>query len=389
MKNTTKSGLFLITVFAVALSACKEKNKGTLGAQKLDCTISGNQTLTNRNPDGLDYYAECDVEVISGTLTIEPGTSIMFKSGSGLRIIQNGSIRALGSSSSPITMAGETTLTPWHGIFISSNSPLNELSYCNITGGASENNFYNWYIGGDFAAAISVTDGGKLALNNSTVSGSASIGIAVNEDSQITGLANVSVSNCLSYPMLIAAKSLTNSLGLSTCTFTGNQIQRIAIFSDGGTSGVYLNATQIPYYVLNMLNISGGNIVINQGVNIFMGPQSYIRLDNNGYFDINGTPSQPVIIRGDVAAAGYWQGIIVNTNSTLNVFDYLQISDGGSTANCFAPNPSNIQVGCISAARLTLNNCSSTNQLGCQVSYSTSDATLVNNSPDITQVCAY
>lgn len=378
-----------MTVLAVTLSACKEKNNGILGAQKLDCTISGNLTLTDRNPNGIDYYAECDVEVISGTLTIEPGTSIMFKSGSGLRILQNGSIRALGNSASPITMAGETALSPWYGIYITSNSPLNEMSYCNITGGASQSNFYNYNIGGDKAAAISITDGGKLALNNSTVSGSASIGIAVNEGSQITGLANVTVSNCLSYPMLIAANSLTNSLGLSTCSFTGNQIQRIAIFSNGGTSGMYLNATQIPYLVLNMLYISGGNIVINQGVNIFMGAQSYMQLDNNGYFDINGTLSQPVIIRGDVATAGYWQGLIVNTNSPLNVFDYLQISDGGSTINCFAPDPSNIQIGCINTARLTLNNCSSTNQIGCQVSHNNVDGTLVNNSPDITQVCTY
>lgn len=391
--NTTSiiiSSAILLAGMSFHSCGSDDPNSSVPGAQKLDCYITGNKTLTNHNSNGIDYYADCDVEISSGTLTIEPGTSIMFMSGAGLYVTNNGSIRAIGTSIAQITMAPETALTPWDGIQIRSNNPSNELSFCNITGGGSVNNFYNSNAGGDFAATISIEDGGRVTINNSTISGSTSLGIIADQDAVLSGMANVSINNCQNYPLLLGADNLTNSLGLNTCSFSGNLNNRIAVFGEYITSTVSINAAPIPYQIINGLTISGnGNLILNQGTTIYMTANSYLNTEGNGYFDINGTISQPVIIRGEVSVAGYWQGITLNTNSPLNVFDYLQISDGGSQTNCFASNPSNIQISCISNAQLTLNNCSSTNYNGCQVSVSNVDGTLTNNSPDITNVCAY
>ena len=73
----------------------------------------------------------------------------------------------------------------------------------------------------------------------------------------------------------------------------------------------------------------------------------------------------------------------------MSEFNYLHISDGGNSAY-YAAEKTNIAIGSARKAKLTLNNCQSSNYEGsCAVAYSNADGELVNNSPGITEVCTY
>jgi len=118
---------------------------------------------------------------------IAPGTNIIMGSGTSLLITSTGSIDARGTSTSPIVINGyQATAGYWGSIFVESNSALNTLSYCKISGGGGAEGLVYGY-GAPYYGLISTYqwayNNESVNVTNCTLSNSASSGIYVHPTS--------------------------------------------------------------------------------------------------------------------------------------------------------------------------------------------------------------
>ena len=121
-----------------------------------------------------------------------------------------------------------------------------------------------------------------------------------------------------------------------------------------------------------------------------MGNGSFINatIDLNRFILIQGTQSNRVTIRGQQAISGFWQGNYYHQQNAQIIWEFLDISDGGSSVQGFNDTTANITLE--GEANLVMNNCTSARSGGsCDVILSVFNGTpaLENNSPEITAVC--
>lgn len=365
-------------------SSCNDKN--TAGAKKLECTYTSDITLTNHNPDGVDYECDCEVDISAGTFKIDPGVEIVFKSGGALYVHDAATIKAVGTSSMPIYMSDIEG--SWKGVAVYSDKDANELSYVEMTN-AGNYNFATVIAGFTHDNKGSVVVNGKLKITNSTINGSKGYGVAYLANGVCTGFSGNQINMSMSHPLFIYAGELNNT-SLGSCTFAANNKSTIAIY--GKTSNADVTQTvdfiqaPLPYYGMTSLNFKNVTKMA-AGTTIIMSNNTGIYVTGQQYLQINGTSSNPVTIKGETESAGFWIGLLVNTNNPNNVFNYLNIADGGSESLGFPAEETNLAMGAASQAQLTLNNCKSERNVGtCQVFVGDANG-FVNNSPLITTVC--
>lgn len=388
----TKKNLFIFLLISLFLSACrKEVDRTPLGAKKLDCLVSGNITLTNHNPNGVDYICDCDVEISSGVYTIEKNVTIEFSNGGGIRVTNSGALSVNGTAAEPIIMRGSSvSQNYWLGISFESNSTNNELNHFQILNAGMR------AIGVEVAGGTNIQDAaiavsGRLKMSNSTISKSAGSGLVVSETGKLFGFSSNTIQQCNNFPVFMYAGQLNNT-AFNTCSFSANTKNYIGIYSVSSNAEVAETVnfveTSIPYFGLSTLSFQAP-ATIASGVHLTMSENSAFIVHPSSSLKINGTAVKPVQISGENAVAGSWRGMLVRSNSTNNVFNYLIISDGGQAELGFGTGITNLAVGELAKAQLTLNNCESIRSAGCQLSHSTADGTIVNNSPNITNVCTY
>lgn len=381
MKKVTLSisaGLLILIA-----SGCKEDP--TNG--DLPCSYTSDAVLVDRN-DGVDYVCNCDVDISSGTFRIEPGVVIEFTSEGGLSVTGNAVIKMIGTASDPIVLRG-TSNTPgsWKGVRIITEENGNELSHVQVLNAGSRY-FMGVTAGSSYEDKAAVVVEGKAKITNTTVSGSDGLGIAFLSSATSLGFSDNSISQGKGFPLFIYAGQLNNT-SLSSCSFINNTKNYIGIYSQSSNEEVYEEVdfiqTPVPYYSIKGLSFLNKTTMA-EGTTLVMANNTGIYVQGNEYLKINGTASKPVVIRGESALAGFWRGLLVNTNNPENVFNYLNISDGGSEELGIMPKKANLALANVATAQLTLNNCTSVNYSGHQLSVSATDGLLTNNSPAITDI---
>ncbi len=71
-------------------------------------------------------------------LTVNAGVTIHSKASKTFGILGSGFIKMIGTATEPITLTGESNAAGfWNGLYISTTNPLNEIDYCNISGGGN------------------------------------------------------------------------------------------------------------------------------------------------------------------------------------------------------------------------------------------------------------
>ncbi|MDO8998496.1 MAG: hypothetical protein Q7W45_01940 [Bacteroidota bacterium] len=364
-----------------------------IGAITLDCTYSNGLTLTNHNKNGVDYIVNCDLEVVGGKLSIDTNVIIQFGTQGSLTVKNNAYIEAIGSATKSIVFEGATNATSsWKGIWIESEDTRNKFNYCKIVNG------------GDYAGAVTIFGSssyqdkanihveGKLAVTNSTITGSGGSGMIYNSNATVQTFSNNIISNNNGYPIVVYGGSLSN-LSLQTCTFTSNTKNYIGLYSVSSnqeiTQTVVINNSPIPYYTINDLNFQN-NLEIKPGVSLVMGSSNYIAILGTGYAKLIGTMAQPIILKGEVNTAGFWDGIWVNTNNALNEFNYVNISDGGNEAAALFGVKANISVGsAINTAQLKIGNSTSTNFIDCAIAVANGSSIVNTTTITVPSPCTY
>lgn len=390
------STYLFVAVSAISMVSC-EKDETTPQAiagapTELQCEIAGDMQLTNHNATGVDYIVNCEVEITGGTLSIAPDVTIEFAVNSGFNVRENAAIVALGTSDKPVLMHGNGQGNTWNGISIWSQNSTTRLTNCKISQAGREVKFTGPLAGSSTSLKSVITVWHRADLNNVTIDGSDGVGLSVGDEA-IISISGLDIKNCAEEPIITYAGWLNSNFNLASCTFSNNGSPFIAIYSVSSNAEVEGNVSipkaPLPYYALKSLNFTG-NAVIQAGTEIRFANNLVMGVKGGASLAINGTSSEPVIIRGKTTTPGFWKGMLIQSNDPQNVFNYLQIADGGSEELGVWAGKANISVGDkVEDSKLTLNNCTSANMVGCQVTVNEDGGTLLNNSPSITNVCAH
>ena len=287
----------------------------------LDCgDLDASKVLENTD-EAVDYLVVCGISV-KGDIQIEPGTVIAFEDDTYLNI-SDGSLQAIGSASDPIIFRGvEAEKGFWRGLWFDSNSSNNQLEYVSVQDAGK-----GWIKCCDEPATVSVKDG-QLRLKNVSLKNGNSIGLALHQSANLAGLTNVTITTHNDYPVYTDVNHLTKFDGLGS-DFSGNTKDFILVSPDAVTTQVSWKETNIPYL------LGGNTLRINDALTMEAGVVLNVREDgallvaDEGSLSIEGTSSKPVVIKGEESAKGYWNGIWVETNSSKNRFENLQLSDAG------------------------------------------------------------
>ena len=295
-----------------------------------DCTsvISGSVNLPTKWVDGpaaCDYLLEGTVAVNS-TLTIEPGVTIRAALSSRL-VIEGADFKAVGKPDKRIVFEGQKhNQGHWAGINLKRARP-SRIEYVDIK---------------DAGQTCESCDGGlqlesvSTSLTHSTVSNSSVNGLYTDGNVEFTAFANNRFyGNAFAGVVTASAEEIVKFDKASD--FIGidqpNGLAHIAIPNDAldfATDRVWkkLNA---PYYVKNWLKVKKGSLTLEPGVEMIFGNKERFEKDLqilDAEFSAIGTPSEPIVFRGEEAKRGYWSGIYRSVNNGTGVFKHIQIRDG-------------------------------------------------------------
>lgn len=376
--------LLLLATALLATPGCKKDDDdddqgGSVQPLLLDCSYATNTTLTNRNPNGVDYYATCMVAITGGTFTIEPGVTIAFESGAGISVDENGSLKAVGTSSDLITFTTRTGSSSWAGLSFYNVSTNNELTRCVIENAGNDNQYL--LDGTPEPGAVLVA--GRLRMANTTIKDSENHGLVTTQYGvtlSLPGFQNNTFEGNNGYPIVLE-KDILNGLDVASCTYRSNTYQNIKLVatsagSDRTNLTPYSQHTWqdagVPYYVNEGFIIAdGASLVLEQGVHLLFDGDGYIEVtgtNNSSFLKANGTNSNPIIMEGTQAQAGFWDGLGITTNSQNNLLNYVTIRHAGNNAYFYsAGSEASLRIGnyFYGNTKVSLNNVNIEQSTGC------------------------
>ncbi len=327
-----------------------------------------------------DYIVDGFLET-NADLVIEPGVCIEFTANSGLFINNSGSIQASGTATAPIKFTGVQKVSGfWRGIQVRANDVRNELNHAIVE-----------YAGSDFIAtygtSIKLKGGiaiegitgftGSLKINSTIIKDCEGYGLIVEEGTQLREFGNNSFENNDLAAVRIDADNVGSFIGNSS--FIGNNDNRIVeIHASGAPHDITEDATwpalvDAVYRVEQSFNVEA-ELTLEPGVVIEFEANQSIRFKQNldvplGIINAVGTETEPITFTGAQKEPGYWQGIIVQSNSVANIMSYCIVEYGGSdpVAAGESGNLGVDQNGAFDAPILEVNNSIFRNGVGCGI----------------------
>lgn len=288
--------------------------------------VTAPTTLTN-TPSSCDYLLEGYVEITS-TLTIEPGVVVRARQDANI-VVDGGAIIAAGNAQNRIVLEGLNHVAGyWGGINVFEGRE-SRLEYLDLKD-AGQNCTYLWC---DKAGLI--LDDVTLSLANTTVSNSYVHGASVGSDVVFTSFADNRFYGNTWAGLVIAPETVgyldAGSDYLGADAPNGTPFVGVGGNLDSGNERVWrkLNA---PYLVDGYLDIEGGTLTLEPGVEMVFGDDGWLTVKGNGELRAVGTAAQPITFKGRQAQLGYWDGITFwDSDWEGNQLSYVQISHSGST----------------------------------------------------------
>jgi hypothetical protein len=339
MKTTiSKFVLLMLGIALITFSSCEKLNEETepnLEPILLECKAfskgAGALTLLVNRSSGVDYIIDCIIPV-DIHLTIEPGVTIAFTSGAGLKINESASISAVGTMDNPIVFTGKDKIKgSWNGIISYSKDVKNRFEFVTIeyAGGGYFNS------NGDLGSLILWADT-YFRLENVTIKKGAAYGINCSYNDYNVEITNCTITEC-EMPFYGNARIASKISGGS---FTGNTTDAIRLFGDAGSRTINTAQTWknlgVPYRISGVLVVSGGTLTINPGVVLEFENGAGIAVGSSDTSTLIaiGTQAQPILFTGVSKVAGAWKNIEFNfTRSPLNQISYAIIEYAGNAGS--------------------------------------------------------
>jgi hypothetical protein len=299
-------------------------------AEELTSPIDTDTTLVNRISDAgmADYVAHSDL-TITAALTIEAGVIIAFDEDVQLVIDTGGSIDANGTASEGIVMTSSRASEgiKWAGLNVASTSTINSLDYVTVLhAGGDAASYINsaWRAGG-----IILENEGTLSITNSTIKESDDYGLYL-DDNAVLGTFS---SNTFTDNDGEAAAIPFNQIGAldSETSFSGNGHNGVSIYksalSDEQTAPALSAGAK--YLVNGDLKVQG-KLTIAEGSQFIFNEDKNLLVESTGSLKATGTADNLIVFTSSDTAGGIkWGGIGIESTSTVNEFDYVEVSHGG------------------------------------------------------------
>jgi|GEM_PF-1437810 len=261
------------------------------------------------------------IRVAQGTtLTVQPGTTLAFGQGAGMRV--GGTLEAAGSCSEPIVFTGETDRQGfWQGVAFATGA-TGTLEHVLVENGGSEN-----------GGALVLQSDGLVSLRNAEIRGAAGDAIAVGRQGRFADFATNALVENAGAPFrgpLAATAALD-----SGSVYGSSDDSPIAISVGTVPSGdqLSLSALGVPYEFgdgTTFLSVNG-RLELAPGVAFNFGQGGQVTVSSSGELVADGSGGDPITFSGLQTTAGYWNGVLLNdSDSTANVLRNIELRDAGS-----------------------------------------------------------
>ncbi len=364
---------FLLTF--LLLTACKDDKKAdpvpvsttTANTVTVPCAdILVNTTWANVEPDSskFDYIIACQIDVMSGVLTIAPGVRIRFDGpDASLRTEGSGGLAATGTAAQPITFeSGQTVRGAWAGLRFNSRNVANTLAYARVRHAGSKDMSF----GAQGKAGVVVYNGGRLKMTNSRIETCAGHGLIIDQSATYTASADFTgnvIRDCELHPVVMTFKFL--NVWNNTNRLTGNGEPGVRIYIDGLAlaDNVRVPDLGVPLHIFESVDFADGNLTLDPGVTMAFAPGKYLKV-TDGTLTAVGTAAKPITLQGVQAGQGTWIGLHMGS-SGLNRLDHCVVEGGGSARAQGSAGTGSIVVGISArAGRLSISNTTVRNSLG-------------------------
>ncbi len=301
------------------------------------CTVVNDSTLSEDTTWSDSCYAVSGtVDVDSGTLTIKPGTTIVFGDGASIRVNEDGKLSAVGTADKHIVFKGkEETPGYWGCIeFWGSNSVDNKIAYADISDGGGNGADYLDYKGA--VILNSVTRGqARAAITNTTVTNSTTA-LIMGDGTILDGFENNTLTGN-DLPVLVLNEDAVHEL-LPASSYSGNTHDFIKVAADSGHAPVASDQTwsklDVPYRMMSNLHVKKGLLTIEAGTTIQFDANTKLVVTDDGKLTADGTDTDKVTLTGVETTPGYWNTVeFWGVNSTDNVLKNVVI-DGAGGGDC-------------------------------------------------------
>ncbi|NGP87000.1 hypothetical protein [Fodinibius halophilus] len=283
--------------------------------------------------------ANMDISVLNGAkysildhvgfdhvVTIDAGTEIEFIADAGIKVGNNGVIKAVGEANNKIVFTG-TVKTPgaWRGIFVGSPSVENIFKHVEISYGGSTN------MATYFGKTNMVIDRAQVELDNVSITGSAGYGIQTRRNGSAFTVSNASFDNNQDSHMLIHPTQV--DFVDNQTNFNGGDVEVYGGDTEATGSETWSNLNNGTYYFSSSVSIEK-DVTIEAGTLFEMGTDVRLLVsggNDQGVIKAIGTSSNPITFTGRSKAKGAWRGILISSGSVDNEMDHVLIEYGGSS----------------------------------------------------------
>lgn len=237
-------------------------------------------------------------------VTIRPGVTVIFGAGASLIVGQNASLDAEGTEDAPITLRGRDAAPGfWHSLVFRSNSLHNRLRNVIVAGAGSGES--------EFDAAVQVTAGARLAIEQTTIRGARGIGLFVGQRALLGAFA-VNHFEDTGTPVSIKAADMGVMDGATTFVRNRHNYVLVHFHDSNVTEAATWHALAVPYLIEPNMTVTAP-ITVEHGVELRFTAQTFLEVQGEGALTADGA-----ILTGADEVPGYWAGIAIESNNTAN-----------------------------------------------------------------------
>ncbi|HEX6588185.1 MAG TPA: PKD domain-containing protein [Longimicrobiales bacterium] len=271
-------------------------------------TVATAQTWSALNaPISIDANQHVGIEA---PLSIEAGSRFLMGAGSGIDVLESGSLSAIGTTSDSISFVGTSPVSGhWGGIAIYTSGPGNRLSHVHLA-----------HAGGGSLGALYLE--GTLQMDHTTVRNSGGYGLEAIMGAELPDFtSNTFTANAREGVRI--PTSLIGSLDGSSTFVGGNNPDRISV--SGGTSETSQTwgGTDAPFFLEPDRFIAVDSDVIIEDFQLRFGAGASFQVVPSGSLAVTASS-----FTGEQPTPGYWREFTIHTTSPVTMSN-VQVSHGG------------------------------------------------------------
>ena len=292
---------------------------------------------------------------IAADVVILPGFVGEFETNAGWLVADSGSLSAVGTAASPITLTGAVEAAgQWRGVNIFSANPLNELTHCVIAYAGSSLGSGQSELAGVYLQSTSA-----LTLSNTSIESSGGFGLSAESGASLNGFSTNRFTGNVEAAVYIPA-TLAGRMDAASTFMGGNGMDWVNVRGAAITADAQLVALDVPYRFEDNGTTIDAAVTIEAGATLAFASNAGIAVSDGGSLAASGSSGDPILFTADseyesgTGTAGYWRTLNFFSASPANVLDNVVLEFGGGQLGSGQSQPANLYIQ--STGNVTLTN---------------------------------